>query len=167
MTGKSRLKAEKPRLKSRKNLKPDFYNDNIKLKVKSKSVLLEKIGWIKTSEQLPMNKKYSNSRISFDGKYWYVSVDIEEEKSVQNLTGVLGIGLGIKDLAIVSNGKVYRNINKTGKVRKIEKRLRRLQRKVSRKYDMSKEGNRFVKTCNIYKLEKEIRHTHRRLANIH
>ena len=51
-------------------------------------------------------------------------------------------------------------------MKKIEKRLRRLQRKVSRKYEMNKEGNRFVKTCNIYKLEKKIRHTHRRLANI-
>ena len=44
--------------------------------------------------------------------------------------------------------------------------MRRLQRKVSRKYEMNKEGIRFVKTCNIYKLEKEIRHTHRKLANI-
>lgn len=167
MTGKSRLKAEKPRLKSKKKSIPAFYNDNIKLKVKSKSILLEKIGWVKTSEQIPMNTKYSNPRISFDGKYWYVSVGIEEEYPVQNLTGErLGIDLGIKDLAIVSNGKVYKNINKSSKVKKLEKRLRRLQRNVSRKYEMNKEGNRFVKTCNIYKLEKKIRHTHRRLANI-
>ncbi len=167
MTDKSRLKTEKPHFKSRKKSKPAFYNDNIKLKVKTKLVLLEKVGWVKTSEQLPVNTKYSNPRISFDGKYWYVSVGIDEEQPVQDLTGeTLGIDLGIKDLAIVSNGKVYKNINKTGKVRKIEKRLRRLQRKVSRKYDMNKEGNRFVKTCNIYKLEKEIRHTHRKLANI-
>ncbi|HJF20156.1 MAG TPA: RNA-guided endonuclease TnpB family protein [Enterococcus columbae] len=124
ITGKSHLKAEKPRFKSRKKSKPAFYNDNIKLKVKSKSVLLEKIGWVKTSEQLPMNTKYSNPRISFDGKYWYVSVGIEEEQRKQNLTGeTLGIDLGIKDLAIVSNGKVYKNINKTGKVKKLEKRL--------------------------------------------
>ncbi|OTO01265.1 hypothetical protein A5883_003582 [Enterococcus sp. 5B3_DIV0040] len=78
----------------------------------------------------------------------------------------LEIDLGIKDLEIISNGKVYKNINKTGKVRKIEKRLRRLQRNVSRKYEMNKEGNRFVKTCNIYKLEKAIRHIHRKLRNI-
>ena len=87
--------------------------------MKSKSVLLEKIGWVKTSEQLPMDTKYSNPRISFDGKYWYVSVGIEEEQRKQNLTGeTLGIDLGIKGLAIVSNGKVYKNINKTGKVKK-------------------------------------------------
>ena len=166
-TGKSRLKAEKPRLKSRKKTKPAFYNDNIKLKVKAKSVLLEKIGWVKTSEQIPKNTKYFNPRVSFDGKYWYLSVGIEKEKLEQKLTSeILGIDLGIKALATVSNGKVYQNINKTKKVKKIEKRLRRLQRTVSRKYEMKKEGNRFVKTCNIYKLEKKIRYTHRKLANI-
>ena len=63
MTGKSCLKAEKTRFKSRKKSKPAFYNDTIKLKVKPKSVLLEKIGWVKTSEQLPMNRKYSNPRV--------------------------------------------------------------------------------------------------------
>lgn len=167
MSGKSKLKVEKPRFKSRKKSRPAFYNDNVKLKVKEKVVLLEKIGWVKTSEQLPMGTKYLNPRISFDGKYWYVSVCVEEaSKQIELTKEVLGIDLGIKDLAVVSNGKVYKNINKTGKVRKIEKRLRRLQRKVSRKYEMNKEGNRFVKTCNIYKLEKKIRHTHRKLANI-
>lgn len=67
MMGKSRLGAEKPRFKSRKKSKLAFYNDNIKLKVKAKAVLLEKIGWVKTSEQLPMNTKYSNLRIRLDG----------------------------------------------------------------------------------------------------
>ena len=167
MSGKSKLKVEKPRFKSRKKSRPAFYNDNVKLKVKEKVVLLEKIGWVKTSEQLPMGTKYLNPRVNFDGKYWYVSVGVEEvSKQIELTKEVLGIDLGIKDLAVVSNGKVYKNINKTGKVRKIEKRLRRLQRKVSRKYEMNKEGNRFVKTCNIYKLEKKIRHTHRKLANI-
>ncbi|MDB7102053.1 RNA-guided endonuclease InsQ/TnpB family protein [Enterococcus mundtii] len=165
--GKSRLKVEKPRFKLRKKTKPAFYNDNIKLKVKTKSVLLEKIGWVKTNEQIPRNTKYFNPRVSFDGKYWYLSVGIDKEQPLQHLTGeTLGIDLGIKDLATVSNGRVYKNINKTKKVKKIEKRLRRLQRTVSRKYEMNKEGNRFVKTCNIYKLEKEIRYIHRRLANI-
>ncbi|MBO1298580.1 MULTISPECIES: RNA-guided endonuclease InsQ/TnpB family protein [unclassified Enterococcus] len=165
--GKSRLKVEKPRFKLRKKTKPAFYNDNIKLKVKTKSVLLEKIGWVKTNEQIPRNTKYFNPRVSFDGKYWYLSVGIDKEQPLKHLTGeTLGIDLGIKDLATVSNGRVYKNINKTKKVKKIEKRLRRLQRTVSRKYEMNKEGNRFVKTCNIYKLEKEIRYIHRRLANI-
>ena len=54
----------------------------------------------------------------------------------------------------------------TKMVRQVEKRLRRLQRQVSRKYEMNKEGNRFVKTSNIIKIEKEIRQLHRRLSNI-
>lgn len=167
MSGKTRLKVEKPRFKSRKRSKPAFFNDNVKLKLKPKSVLIEKVGWIKTSEQIPIDTKYSNPRISFDGKYWYLSVGVNEKHPVQNLTNeTLGIDLGIKNLAIVSNGKIYKNINKTGKTRKIEKRLRRLQRQVSRKYHMNKEGNRFVKTCNIYKLEKEIRHIYRKITNI-
>ena len=61
---------------------------------------------------------------------------------------------------------VYKNINKSGKVKKEEKKLRRLQRKVSRKYEMNKEGNKYVKTKNIIKLEKEIKLKHRRLSNI-
>ncbi|MBO0460221.1 transposase, partial [Enterococcus sp. DIV1298c] len=167
LSGKICLKVEKPCFKSRKKTKPAFYNDNVKLKVKAKSVLLEKIGWIKTSEQLPMKTKYINPRISYDGKYWYLSVGIEKQCDTQKLTNeVLGIDLGIKNLAVVSNGKIYKNINKTKKIRKLEKRLRRLQRKVSRKYEMNKEGTRFVKTCNIYKLEKNIRQIHRKLANL-
>ena len=68
--------AEKPTFKSRRKSKPSFYNDNVKLKVKEGLALIEKIGWIKTSEQLPLGQKYSNPRISFDGKYWYVAVGI-------------------------------------------------------------------------------------------
>jgi hypothetical protein len=60
----------------------------------------------------------------------------------------------------------FKSINKSSIVRKTEKRSRRLQRKVSRKYDMNEEGNRFVKTSNIVKVEKSIRLLYRRLANI-
>lgn len=65
-----------------------------------------------------------------------------------------------------SVGTVIKNINKTAKVRKLEKRLHRLQRSVSRKYEQNKEGNRFVKTGNIIKQEKEIRLLYRKLTNI-
>ena len=156
-----------PKFKSRKKSKPSFYNDNVKLKVKTKTVLIEKVGWIKTSEQLPIDAKYKNPRVSFDGKYWYLSVGIEEEIKQPELTNeVIGIDLGLKELAICSDGQVFKNINKTKEVRKIEKRLRRLQRSVSRKYENNKEGIRFVKTCNIIKIEKKIRILHRKLANI-
>ena len=79
---------------------------------------------------------------------------------------IIGIDLGITTLAVCSNGNKVKNINKTIVVRKIEKRLRRLQRSVSRKYEMNKEGDRYAKTSNCIKIEKQIQRLHRRLANI-
>ena len=161
-------KAEFPRFKSRKRSRLSFYNDTEKLKVKAnKRVLIEKVGWMQTSEQIPVGLKYCNPRVSFDGKYWYLSVGIEQALKKEKLTDeVIGIDLGITTLAVCSNGNNVKNINKTIEVRKIEKRLRRLQRGVSRKYEMNKEGNRYAKTSNCIKIEKQIQHLHRRLANI-
>lgn len=160
--------SDKPKFKTKKRSKKSFYNDNVKLNVKdNKLVNIEKIGWIKTNEQLPIGVKYSNPRISYDNKYWYISVGIEQEENQEELTDIsLGIDLGLKDLAICSDGTVYKNINKTYMVRKIEKRLKRLQKQVSRKYEKNKKGKEYVKTKNIIKLEKQIQQVHRRLANI-
>ena len=160
--------SDKPRFKTKKRSKKSFYNDNVKLNVKdNKLVNIEKIGWIKTNEQLPIGVKYSNPRISYDNKYWYISVGIEQEENQEELTDIsLGIDLGLKDLAICSDGTVYKNINKTYMVRKIEKRLKRLQKQVNRKYEKNKKGKEYVKTKNIIKLEKQIQQVHRRLANI-
>ena len=160
--------SDKPKFKTKKRSKKSFYNDNVKLNVKdNKLVNIEKIGWIKTNEQLPIGVKYSNPRISYDNKYWYISVGIEQEENQEELTDIsLGIDLGLKDLAICSDGTVYKNINKTYMVRKIEKRLKRLQKQVNRKYEKNKKGKEYVKTKNIIKLEKQIQQVHRRLANI-
>ena len=101
--------------------------------------------------------KYTNPRISYDNKYWYISVGIETEEVKEELTDTsLGIDLGIKKLAICSNGTVYKNINKSYVVKKIEKRLKRLQRKVSKKYEQNKKGKEYVKAKNIIKFEKTI-----------
>lgn len=159
-------KTKYPKFKTKRHSKLSFYNDNCKLKSKPNYVLIEKVGWIKTAEQVP-NVKYYNPRISFDGKYWYLSFGIDVEFEKERLTDtILGIDLGIKDLAVCSDGTVYKNINKTTEVKKTQKRLRRLQRGVSRKYQMNKKGGIFAKTCNIIKMEKHIQHLHRRLANI-
>lgn len=157
-----------PKFKRRRKSKASFYNDTSKLKVKKNLVLIEKVGWVKTNEQLPMNVKYTNPRVSFDKKYWYLSVGVEQEIEQQDLTGeIIGIDLGLKELAVCSNGQVFKNINKTKKIKKTEKRLHRLQRKSSRKYEMNKRGeNQFVKTCNIIKIEKKLQRLHRRLTNI-
>lgn len=161
--------AKKPRFKSRKRSKKSFYVDNFKLKAKENCmVYIEKIGWMKTNEQIPIEVKYSNPRISFDNKYWYLSVSVEVPKKEETLTDVsLGIDLGIKELAVCSNGTIYKNINKTQRVKKLEKRLKRLQRKLSRKYEQNKTKERkVVKTKNAIKLEKRIQLLHRKLANI-
>lgn len=161
--------AERPRFKSRKKAKPSFYNDTSKLKVNSKSVLLEKIGWVTIKpNQLPTSScKYVNPRVSYDGKYWYISVGLDQEQPQAELKEEsIGIDVGIKELAICSNGMTLDNINKTRVIKKLEKKLRRLQRKVSNKYQKNKNGKEYVKTSNIIKLEKQIRLLHRRLANI-
>ena len=160
--------ADRPRFKSRRKSKPSFYNDTAKLKVKESSVLIEKVGWVTIKKNsIPMNCKYTNPRISFDGKYWFISVGIEKEKPIVDLTTeIIGIDVGVKALAICSNCMTFKNINKTKVVRQLEKRLRRLQRRVSRKYLKNKEGSKFVKTSNIIKIEKQIKLLHRKLANI-
>lgn len=161
--------AERPRFKSRKKSSPSFYNDTSKLKVNSKTVLLEKIGWVKIKpNQIPTSPcRYTNPRISHDGKYWYLSVGLEQEQAQVELTDeVIGIDVGVKDLAVCSNGMVFKNINKTRVIKQLEKKLRRLQRKVSRKYQLNKQGKEYVKTSNIIKLEKQIKLLYRRLENI-
>ncbi|MHA4984985.1 RNA-guided endonuclease InsQ/TnpB family protein [Cetobacterium somerae] len=161
-------KASFPKFKSKKKSKLSFYNDTSKLKVQENIVLIEKVGWIKTAEQLPMNTKYTNPRISFDGKYWYISVGTERENNSLELSEVsIGIDLGIKNLATCSTGKVYKNINKKKTIKKLKKKLKRLQKQVSRKYENSREvNNRYHKSQNIVKLEKKMRLVHRRISNI-
>ena len=156
--------AKFPRYKSRKHSRASFYNDCVKLKVKKNEVFLEKIGWVKIKESIPMDCKYNRPTVSHDGKYWYISVGIETEQEKVELTGErLGIDVGVKDLAVCSNGMVFKNINKTKTVRKTEKKLKRLQRKVSRKYE---KGESYHKTSNIIKLEKQVVLVQRRLNGI-
>ena len=160
-------KAKFPRFKSRRRSTPAFYNDSVKLKYEDGCFLIEKVGWVRISEPERIKAdKFYNPRISYDGKYWYISVGVETKKPTVNLTGkTIGIDLGIKDLAVCSNEMKFENINRTPKAKKQRKKLRRLQRKVSRKYGMNKKGKEYVKTGNIIKLEKKIKLTHRKIAN--
>ncbi|MBZ9606734.1 transposase [Clostridium estertheticum] len=162
--------ADKPKFKSRRKSKPSFYHDNVKIKFSSTHVQLEKLGKVQLSEynRIPTGVKYSSPRVSFNGIHWYISVGIESSQVPVELTGEsIGIDLGIKDLAICSNKEEpYKNINKSQKVKKLEKKLRRLQRKVSKKYLLNKKGGSYVKTSNIIKLEKNIIKLHKSLDNI-
>ena len=169
-----------PKFKSRKKSTPSFYQDNIKIKFSESHVKVEgfseskkqnkqKLNWIKLAERnrIPMDSKYTNPRITFDGLNWWISVGVEyEDITTLPSSNGIGIDLGIKDLAICSDGNTYKNINKTSKVKKLKKKQRRLQRQVSRKYLKNKKGECYCKTSNIIKSEKELLKITRRLTNI-
>ena len=123
-------------------------------------------GSARSGFDLSCRKQVAN--ISFDGKYWYLSYTEDVETKVQNLpdyTDGIGIDLGIKTLATLSNGTNVPNIKTFRRVRILNKRLKRLQRKVSRKYLINK-CNKHNKTKNIIKLERRIKLIHRSLKNI-
>lgn len=169
-----------PKFKSKKHSIPSFYQDNIKIQFTDTHVKVEsfsmskkqnkqKLNWIKLCEKgrIPTDCKYMNPRFTYDGLYWYVSVGIEvnDNTTLPSNEGI-GIDLGIKDLAICSDGNTYKNINKTQTVKKLEKKKRRLQRSISRKYEENKKGASYCKTSNIIKSEKELLKLNHRLTNI-
>lgn len=163
--------ANKPKFKSKKRSRASFYNDPVKLKIKEKEILIEKIGWIKIKEQIPIGIKYTNPRVIYDNKYWYISVGIEKETLKESLRNIsLGIDLGLKNFAVLSNGQIFKNINKTENIKKLEKKLRQKQRKCSKKYELNKimkaGGYQFIKTKNIEKLENKIKLIYRKLSGI-
>lgn len=163
-------KSKYPKFKSKRKSRQSFYVRYDSLYFKDDICNIEKIGKVKfkTNYDIP-DCKYTNPYCSYDGKYWYLSFGFEhnENQVVLNKDLSIGIDLGIKDLAVVNVlDKPIKNINKSEKVRKLEKRLERLQRQLSRKYEENKCGNNFVKTNNIIKLEKQIKLLHRKLSNI-
>ena len=125
-----------------------------------------KFGSVRKDFDLSCKKQVAN--ISFDGKYWYLSYteDVElQEVDLPEYTSGVGIDLGIKTLATISDGTTVPNIKTFRRVRILNKRLKRLQRKVSRKYYINK-CNRHNKTKNIIKLERQIKLIYRSLKNI-
>ena len=172
--------SDKPKFKSKHRSKPSFYVNYESLSKKQGGFHGEKIGYVKTCEELPCipkGAKYSNPRISYDGEFWYLSVGYETEPKQVELTDTsLGIDLGVKDLAICSDGKVYKNINRTKRVRQLKKKLRREQRKLSRRIEgniKSYKSNRkpvyerpLQECSNIQKQKRKIRHLYKQLDNI-
>lgn len=169
-----------PKFKSRKFSAPSFYQDNVKIQFSNTHVKVEgfatskkknkqKINWIRLAEhdRIPTNCKYTNPRIKYDGLNWWITVGVEyKNPTVILFNDGVGIDLGIKDLAICSDGTKYKNINKGQKVKKLEKQKRRLQRSISRSYEKNKKGGSYCKTNNIIKKEKLLLKRNRRLTNI-
>ena len=169
-----------PKFKSKKHSRPSFYQDSIKIQFTDTHVKVErfsnskkrnkqKLNFIKLCEKkrVPTNCRYMNPRFTYDGLYWYVSVSIEVSDNTEiPLNEGVGIDLGIKNLAVCSDKNIYKNINKTQRVKKLEKKKRRLQRSISKKYIKNKKGANYCKTSNIIKREKELLKLVKRLTNI-
>lgn len=169
-----------PKFKSRKHSVPKFYQDNAKIKFTDTHVKVEgfavskkrnkqKLNWIRLAEhgRIPTDCKYTNPRIKYDGINWWITVGIECNVIIDIYQNDgIGIDLGIKDLAICSDKNTYKNINKSQKIKKLEKRKRKLQRSISRKYEKNKKGESYCKTSNIIKREKELLKLNHRLTNI-
>ena len=140
----------------------------------------EKIGFVKTAEslpKLPKNENDFNPYISYDGKHWYLSVGYPIEPIKTKLSGEsLGIDLGVKDLAVCSDDKVYKNINKSARRKKLKKRLKREQRKLSRMIENKIFGyqsnrkpiyKRPLNNCsNLQRQMKDIRLIHKHITDI-
>ena len=169
-----------PKFKSKRTDRPSFYVDNVKIKFTNNKVKLEhiaiskkknkaKLNWVRLAEKnkIPTNCKYINPHVVFDGINWWITVGIEYADNTKTpVNDGIGIDLGIKDLAICSDGNTYKNINKTQMIKKLEKRKRRLQRSISKKYLNNKKGDSYCKTSNIIKSEKRLLKLYKRLTNI-
>ncbi|WP_166705537.1 RNA-guided endonuclease InsQ/TnpB family protein, partial [Bacillus albus] len=121
--------------KSKKDLIQGFYANYERLVIGKKVVHIQSIGEVKTSQQLPRNKKPSNPRVTFDGRHWWISVGFQEDFELQELTNEsIGVDVGLKELFVASNGMKERNINKDAKVKKLLKRKKSAQRDMSRRF---------------------------------
>lgn len=156
-----------------KNNKGDWTIWRYKLMIPTlKQVRLKEFGY------LPVGAIVTSGTVSYVAGRFYVSVvvDIDEkskynkdlEASYHTATTGMGIDLGIKKLAIVSNGKTFNNINKSSKVKRLEKRLRREQRCLSRKYESKKKkgGKTVTASANIEKQKLKVQKLHQRIKHI-
>lgn len=164
-----------PRFKTKKHSTLSFYQDNERIKFTNTHVKIEgfaaskkknkqKLNWIKLAEhsRVPLNCKYLNPRFKYDGINWWLTVGIEcEQLKELNYNDGIGIDLGIKKLAICSDTNNYDNINKKEKIKKLEKKKRRLQRSLCRKYNINNN-----KSKNSIKTKKEFLKINHRLTNI-
>ena len=135
------------------------------------------LGWVRLKEKgyVPTTKQgyvIKSGTISQKAGRYYVSVLIDVPKTEKPQLNDFGLGmdLGIKDFAIISNGITKKNINKTTKLKKLEKQLKREQRCLSRKYEDSKKRNNVMKggatRQNIRKQVLKVQKLHRRIDNI-
>ena len=135
------------------------------------------LGWMRIKEKgyIPTNYNthiIKSGTVSYKAGKYYVSVLVEEQEQNQPQLNDFGVGidLGLKDFAICSNGDIYKNINKTKQVKKLEKKLKREQRSLSRKYEDYKKLNKNEREVatrqNIQKQKLKVQKLHHKLDNM-
>ncbi|HAT4146538.1 TPA: IS200/IS605 family element transposase accessory protein TnpB, partial [Clostridium perfringens] len=167
-----------PRFKKKKNQDVKAYfpkNNKTDWTIERHRVKIPILGWVRLKEfgYIPINSIVKSGTVSQKADRYYVSILVEEDyKEVsKSINEGVGIDLGIKDFAICSDGNKFKNINKTYNVKKLEKKLKREQRRLSRKYESLKIRNKKEKggnvtRQNIQKQVVKVQKLHKRLTNI-
>lgn len=174
-----------PNRKSFKDKHKSMYVDPYKIKFTSSKVKLEKISsslkenrqvlnWINLAEKdrIPLNVKYYNPRVIFDGYNFYLTVGLEDKdypsktKQIEKESNPIGLDLNINSF-VTSSNDVYKNINSTRKIKNLTRRLKRYQRSISKKIEYSKRYKIKLSTCkNFIKQKKQIYNIYSKLRNI-
>nr|DAV13230.1 MAG TPA: endonuclease [Caudoviricetes sp.] len=176
---KGKSKFPKFKKKNKSDVKMYFVKTDAKVIIQCERhrIKIPTLGWVRLKEKgyIPTNPNthiIKSGTVSYKAGRYYVSILVEEqeqERPVLNNFGI-GIDLGVKDFATCSNGKVYKNINKGSRIIKLEKKLRREQRSLSRKYESCKKLNKNLKgettRQNIQKQKLKVQKLHQRLDNI-
>lgn len=171
-------KSKFPRFKKKNKQDVKAYfpkNNKTDWTVERHRIKMPTLGFVALKEKgyIPTNAKVKSGTFSYKAGRYYVSVLVEEDIKIlnNNINDGVGIDLGIKNLAVVSNTeKPFKNINKTKKVKELEKKLKREQRKLSRKYESLKVRNKRkggnATRQNIQKQIVKVQKLHNTLTNI-
>ena len=159
--------------KGRSDVKMYFVKNNPKdCACERHRIKIPTLGWVRLKEKgyIPTTKdgwKIISGTVSIKADRYYVSVlvEIPDPQAVNNRNDGIGIDLGVKDFAILSNGKTYKNINRSARLKKLEKQLRREQRCLSRKYENLKKGEA-TQRVNIQKQKLKVQKLHHKIDNI-
>ena len=159
--------------KGKSDVKMYFVKNNPKdCRCERHRINIPSLGWVRIKEKgyIPATKDgyvIKSGSVSMKADRFYVSVLIEipDNKTTDIYSEGIGIDLGLKDFAILSNGKKYKNINKSARLKKLEKQLIREQRCLSRKYENLKKGESSQK-ANIQKQRLKVQKLHHRIDNI-
>ena len=159
--------------KGKSDVKMYFVKNNPKdCRCERHRINIPSLGWVRIKEKgyIPTTKDgyvIKSGHVSIKADRYYVSVLIEipDNRIANNSNEGIGIDLGLKDFAVVSNGTSYKNINKSAKLKKLEKQLIREQRSLSRKYENVKKGGS-TQRANIQKQRLKVQKLHHRIDNI-